>query len=86
MYRCGALSSRCGASTFATVITMLWWFYLQSIITLLGAQLNVVLTQRLHPRGLVEVPTTEAVYRAKTRCRSLTRCFSGRTRLLAGTG
>lgn len=35
---------------FATVITMLSWFYLQSVITLLGAQLNVVLKERLHPR------------------------------------
>ncbi|HET8976958.1 MAG TPA: YhjD/YihY/BrkB family envelope integrity protein, partial [Solirubrobacteraceae bacterium] len=37
---------------FATVTTILWWFYLQSIITLLGAQLNVVLKERLHPRSL----------------------------------
>jgi YihY family inner membrane protein len=50
--------------TFATVITMLWWFYLQSIVTLLGAQLNVVLTERLHPRGLVDAPATESDYRA----------------------
>jgi membrane protein len=45
---------------FATVITILWWFYLQSIVTLLGAQLNVVLTERLHPRSLVDAPGTEA--------------------------
>jgi membrane protein len=37
---------------FATVITILWWFYLQAVITLLGAQLNVVLYHRLHPRSL----------------------------------
>jgi YihY family inner membrane protein len=49
---------------FATVITLLWWLYLQSIVTLLGAQLNVVLNQRLHPRGLVDVPATKADYRA----------------------
>ena len=48
---------------FATVITILWWFYLQSIITLLGAQLNVVLKERLHPRGLVNAPDTEADHR-----------------------
>jgi YihY family inner membrane protein len=41
---------------FATVITMLWWFYLGSIVTLFGAQLNVVLKERLHPRGLVDIP------------------------------
>jgi YihY family inner membrane protein len=49
---------------FATVITILWWFYLQAIITLLGAQLNVVLHDRLHPRALVDAPDTEADHRA----------------------
>jgi membrane protein len=49
---------------FATVITILWWFYLQSVITLLGAQLNAVLTERLHPRGLRGAPDTEADERA----------------------
>ncbi|MBB5153020.1 YihY/virulence factor BrkB family protein [Saccharopolyspora phatthalungensis] len=49
---------------FATVITMLWWFYLQSVITLLGAQLNVVLKERLHPRALVAAPQTDADRRA----------------------
>ncbi len=49
---------------FATVITILWWFYLQSIVTLLGAQLNVVLKERLHPRSLVDAPQTEADARA----------------------
>jgi YihY family inner membrane protein len=45
---------------FATVITILWWFYIQSIITLLGAQLNVVLKEGYYPRSLVDVPKTEA--------------------------
>jgi membrane protein len=49
--------------TFATVITILWWFYLQSVITLLGAQLNVVLNRRLYPRSLVHAPQTEADHR-----------------------
>jgi membrane protein len=49
---------------FATVITILWWFYLQAQITLLGAQLNVVLTERLYPRSLVGAPETEADHRA----------------------
>jgi YihY family inner membrane protein len=49
---------------FATVITILWWFYLQAIITLLGAQLNVVLKERLHPRSIVDAPQTEADRRA----------------------
>jgi YihY family inner membrane protein len=37
---------------FATVITILWWFYLAGILTLFGAQLNVVLRDGLWPRGL----------------------------------
>ncbi|HLY48018.1 MAG TPA: YihY/virulence factor BrkB family protein [Solirubrobacteraceae bacterium] len=48
---------------FATVITILWWFYLQSVVTLLGAQLNVVLKERLYPRSLVQAPQTEADHR-----------------------
>lgn len=49
---------------FATVITLLWWFYLQSLITVLGAQLNVVLKERLHPRTLTDATETEADRRA----------------------
>jgi YihY family inner membrane protein len=49
---------------YATVITMLSWFYLQSVVTLLGTQLNVVLKERLHPRRLVTAPVTEADHRA----------------------
>ena len=46
---------------FAVVITILWWFYLQSLVTLLGAQLNVVLKDRLYPRSLVkDGPQTDA--------------------------
>jgi YihY family inner membrane protein len=39
---------------FATVITILWWFYLQSMITMFGAQLNVVLKQHEYPRSLTK--------------------------------
>lgn len=39
---------------FATLITILWWFYLQSMITLLGAQLNVVLKKHAYPRSLTD--------------------------------
>jgi YihY family inner membrane protein len=49
---------------FATVITILWWFYLQSIVTLLGAQLNVVLREHLYPRSLIDSPQTPADERA----------------------
>jgi membrane protein len=48
---------------FATVITILWWFYLQAQITLLGAQLNVVLKESLFPRSLVNAPRTPADHR-----------------------
>jgi membrane protein len=51
---------------FATVITILWWFYLQSIITMLGAQLNVVLKQHEYPRSLSDAPQTEAGERMHT--------------------
>ncbi len=44
---------------FATLITIMWWFYLQSIITLLGAQLNVVLKQHSYPRRLAKVARAE---------------------------
>jgi membrane protein len=49
---------------FATVITILWWFYLQAQVTLLGAELNVVLAERLYPRTLVGEPKTDADRRA----------------------
>jgi YihY family inner membrane protein len=45
---------------FATVITILWWFYIQSIVTLLGAQLNVVLKDHYYPRSLGDAPPTAA--------------------------
>ncbi len=48
---------------FATIITILWWFYLQAQITLVGAQLNVVLKERLYPRSLVDAPRTPADHR-----------------------
>ncbi|HUR76242.1 MAG TPA: YihY/virulence factor BrkB family protein [Sporichthya sp.] len=49
--------------TFATVITILWWFYLQSQLTLLGAQVNVVLKRHYYPRALIDAPETEADHR-----------------------
>jgi YihY family inner membrane protein len=50
--------------SFATVITMLWWFYLQGQLTMLGAQLNVVLHKRLWPRSIIGGPDTRADHRA----------------------
>ncbi len=49
---------------FATVITILWWFYIQAMVSLYGAQLNVVLKERLYPRTLTKAPDTEADRRA----------------------
>jgi YihY family inner membrane protein len=54
---------------FAVVITILWWFYLQSTITMFGAQLNVVLKERLYPRSLKGAPVTDADRRAYARQR-----------------
>ncbi|MFL6139599.1 MAG: YihY/virulence factor BrkB family protein [Frankiaceae bacterium] len=51
-------------AAMATAITMLWWFYLQAIVTLLGVQLNVVLAHRLWPRSLVGGPATRADHEA----------------------
>jgi YihY family inner membrane protein len=48
---------------FATVITILWWFYLQATITLRAAQLNVVLRDQLYPRSIVDAPQTDADYK-----------------------
>jgi YihY family inner membrane protein len=39
---------------FGTVIVLLSWFYLQSQVLLLAAQLNVVKQDRLWPRSLTE--------------------------------
>jgi YihY family inner membrane protein len=58
---------------FATVITILWWFYIQAMVSLLGAQLNVVLRERLYPRSLTKAPDTDAdrrAYRAYARERT----------------
>lgn len=52
---------------FATVIGLLFWFYLLGQITLFAAEINVVRRQRLWPRGLksfANQPTTDADRRA----------------------
>ncbi len=43
---------------------MLWWFSLQAQVTLYGAEINVVLVEKLWPRGLVDAPDTRADERA----------------------
>ncbi len=45
--------------TFATVIGLLSWFYLQSQVTMIAAELNVVLQFHLWPRSINDDPITE---------------------------
>ena len=53
--------------TFALVIGLLGWIYLGAQITLLGAELNVVLAERLWPRSLQGSDLTDADRRALRR-------------------
>ncbi|MGN6781963.1 MAG: YihY/virulence factor BrkB family protein [Marmoricola sp.] len=50
--------------TFAVVIALLAWLYLESQLVLLAAELNTVLRMKLYPRGLVDPPQTDADRRA----------------------
>ena len=52
---------------FAAVIALLTWFYLASQVVILGAELNVVLNNKLWPRAVLDRPQTEADYRALER-------------------
>ncbi|MGH9106836.1 MAG: YihY/virulence factor BrkB family protein [Acidimicrobiales bacterium] len=61
---------------FATVITILWWFYIQAVITMLGAQLNVVLRRRLYPRSLSD-PTETGADRRALRDYAASRAYAG---------
>lgn len=61
-------SSSSTYGSFATVIMLLWWFYLKGILTMLGAQINVVLKHRLWPRSLIGGPDTQAEHRACQAC------------------
>lgn len=46
--------------SFGTVIVLLSWFYLQSQVLLLAAEVNVVKQDRLWPRSLIDAPATTA--------------------------
>jgi membrane protein len=46
--------------SFGTVIVLLSWFYLQSQVLLLAAQVNIVKQDRLWPRSISEEPEPEA--------------------------
>jgi uncharacterized BrkB/YihY/UPF0761 family membrane protein len=50
--------------TFAVVIGLLTWFFLVAQLTLLSAEVNVVLRARLWPRSIFEGPRTDADRRA----------------------
>ena len=50
--------------TFAFVIGLLWWIYMQAQVTLYAMEINVVRTRRLWPRSLVQPPLTDADRRA----------------------
>jgi hypothetical protein len=45
---------------FAVVITLLSWIYLGAQLTLLAAEINVVLRYRLWPRSVTQPPLTRA--------------------------
>jgi membrane protein len=60
----GAQGHTGATSQVATVLGMLWWFSLQAQVVLYGAEINVVLVERLWPRGLVDAPDTAADHRA----------------------
>jgi YihY family inner membrane protein len=53
-------SAQATYGTFAIVIGLLTWFFLQGQLTLLATELNVVRSRRLWPRALVGAPDTEA--------------------------
>lgn len=58
---------------FAAVIALLSWFYLASQVVLYGAELNVVLSDGLWPRGLLDRPQTTADYEVLQRYAERTR-------------
>lgn len=45
--------------TFAVVLGLLTWLYLQAQITMLAAELNVVLARRLYPRSIISTDLTD---------------------------
>lgn len=49
--------------TFAVVIGLLWWFHLSAQVVLIGAELNAVRADKLHPRALVQDALMAGDYR-----------------------
>jgi hypothetical protein len=50
--------------TFAFVIGLLWWIFMQAQFTLYALEIDVVRGRKLWPRSLVQPPLTEADERA----------------------
>ncbi len=50
--------------TFAFVIGLLWWIFMQAQFTLYALEIDVVRVRKLWPRGLVQPPLTKADERA----------------------
>lgn len=50
--------------TFAFIIGLLWWIYLQAQFTLYAMEVDVVRAHRLWPRSMVQPPLTQADLRA----------------------
>ena len=62
----GAQGHTGATGSVATVLGVLWWFSLQAMVALYGAEVNVVRVEKLWPRGLVDAPDTPADHRAYT--------------------
>ncbi len=52
--------------TFAVVIGLLWWLFIGAQLTVVAAEVNVVLRRRLWPRSFFPPPTEPADERALT--------------------
>ena len=50
--------------TFAFIIGLLWWIYLQAQFTLYAMEVDVVRARKLWPRSMVQPPLTQADLRA----------------------
>jgi membrane protein len=70
-------SAQATYGTFAIVIGLLTWFFLQGQLTLLATELNVVRCRRLWPRALVGAPDTEADRRTLTAYAAMQRLVPG---------
>ena len=72
--------------TFAVVIGLLGWLYLQAELTLFAVEINVVRTFRLWPRSIAPPPYTEQDRRAYQLYAEATRRGEGLDIVVDGTG